>query len=240
MKLDMLVFAAHPDDAELGCAGTIISQVEQGKKVGIIDLTQGELGTRGDVATRETESRHASEVMGVMIRENLGMSDGFFTLSPQNTLKVIEMIRKYRPDIVLANAVHDRHPDHGRAAKLVSEACFLSGLVKVETSIKGKWQEKWRPKHVFHYIQDRNLKPDFVIDISTFFEKKMEAVGCYASQFYNPASEKKDDDTPISSREFWYFLEARAREMGRSIGVEFGEGFTSEKALGVKDPWVFL
>lgn len=235
MKIDVLVFAAHPDDAELGCGGTIIQQIEAGKKVGIVDLTQGELGTRGDVETREKEAHRANEVMGVIVRENLAMADGFFSHSSQNVLKVIEMVRKYRPDIVLCNAVSDRHPDHGRAAKLVSEACFLSGLIKVETHIKGKWQEKWRPKNVFHYIQDHYHKPDFVIDISSTFKKKMDAVAAYSSQFYNPDS--KEPETPISSADFWNFLEARAREFGRSIGVEYGEGFVSDKQLGVKDFW---
>ncbi len=238
MKLDILVFAAHPDDAELGCGGTIIQQIEAGKKVGIIDLTQGELGTRGDVETREKEAQKANEVMGVMVRENLQMADGFFSHSSQNLLKVVEMVRKYRPDMVLANSVTDRHPDHGKGAKLVSEACFLSGLVKVETSIKGKWQEKWRPKNVFHYVQDRFVEPDFVVDISSVFEKKMEAIKSYSSQFYNP--DVKGENTPISSKEFWFFLEARAREFGRSVGAEFGEGFVSDKKLGVKDIWTFL
>ncbi len=235
MKLDILVFAAHPDDAELGCGGTIIQQVEAGKKVGIIDLTQGELGTRGDVDTREKESQKANEVMGVIVRENLLMADGFFSHSSQNLLKIVEMVRKYRPEIVLANSVTDRHPDHGKAARLVSEACFLSGLIKVETTVKGKWQEKWRPKNVYHYVQDRMIDPDFVIDITTSYEKKMEAIKCYASQFYNP--ESKEENTPISSKEFLFFLEARAREFGRSAGVEFGEGFVSDKKIGVKDIW---
>ena len=235
MKLDILVFAAHPDDAELGCGGTIIQQIEAGKKVGIIDLTQGELGTRGDVDTREKESQKANEIMGVMVRENLMMADGFFSHSSQNLLKVVEMVRKFRPDLVLANSVTDRHPDHGKAARLVSEACFLSGLVKVETAIKGKWQEKWRPKNVYHYVQDRMVEPDFVIDITDSFEKKMEAIKCYGSQFYNP--ESKEENTPISSKEFLFFLEARAREFGRSAGVEFGEGFVSDKKIGVRDIW---
>ncbi len=235
MKLDVLVFAAHPDDAELGCGGTIVQQIELGKKVGIVDLTQGELGTRGDVETREKEAQKASESMGVMVRENLLMSDGFFTHSSQNLLKVVEMVRKYRPEIVLANSVTDRHPDHGKAAKLVSEACFLSGLIKVETHLKGKWQDKWRPKNVFHYVQDRMVEPDFVLDISSTFQRKMEAVKCYGSQFYNP--ESKEENTPISSEEFLFFLEARAREFGRSIGVEFGEGFVSDKKIGVQDLW---
>ncbi len=238
MKLDVLVFAAHPDDAELGCGGTIIQQIEAGKKVGIIDLTQGELGSRGDIETREKEAQRANEIMGVIVRENLMMSDGFFSHSTQNLLKVVEVIRKYRPDIVLANAVSDRHPDHGKGSKLVSEACFLSGLIKVETNLKGKWQEKWRPKNVFHYVQDHYHVPDFVIDITTSFPKKMEAVAAYSSQFYNPENEQ--DNTPISSKEFWLFLEARAREYGRAIGVEFGEGFVAERKLGFKDFSSFL
>ncbi len=238
MKLDILVFAAHPDDAELGCSGTIIQQIESGKMIGIVDLTQGELGSRGDVETREKEAQRASEIMGVMVRENLQMPDGLFTHNTQNLMKVIEMVRKYQPDIVLANAISDRHPDHGKGAKLVSEACFLSGLAKVETHYKGKWQEKWRPKNVFHYIQDRYLKPDFVVDITAHFPRKMDAVMAFSSQFYNPSS--RETNTPISSKEFIQFVEARAREFGRSIGVEFGEGFTSAKTIGLSDFSVIL
>lgn len=236
MKLDILVFAAHPDDAELGCGGTIIRQLLQGKSVGIVDLTQGELGTLGDVRTRAGEAAAASELMGLAVRQNLKLADGFFTHNPQNVLRVVEVIRTYRPEIVLANATEDRHPDHGRAARLVSEACFLSGLEKVETRNGSAWQEKWRPSRVFNYIQDRYIKPDFVVDITPVFEKKMEAIRCYSSQFYDPQSNRKEE-TPISGKDFWHFLEGRAREMGRIIGVEFGEGFTSERIPGVRDLW---
>ncbi|HEX4887568.1 MAG TPA: bacillithiol biosynthesis deacetylase BshB1 [Luteibaculaceae bacterium] len=238
MKLDVLVFGAHPDDAELGCGGTIISMIESGKKVGIIDLTQGELGSKGDAETRERESHRANEIMGVIIRENLLMSDGFFSHNMQNSLKIIETIRKYKPDLILTNAPSDRHPDHGRACKMVTEACFLSGLVKIETQIKGKWQEKWRPKLVFHYIQDRYLKPDFVFDITPYFDKKMEAIAAYSTQFFNP--DDKTDPTPISTKEFWDFLAARAREFGRSGGVEFAEGFIAERTLAVNHFGAFL
>jgi N-acetylglucosamine malate deacetylase 1 len=233
MKLDILVFAAHPDDAELGAYGTILSHIAAGRKVGIIDLTRGELGTRGSAEIRDKEAKAASYVLGISIRENLGFEDGLFEDDKLNNLALISVIRKYQPEIVLTNAVEDRHPDHGNASKLVSRACFLSGLIKIDTLLEGVKQKEWRPKAVYHYIQDRYIKPDFVIDITPFWSKKIEAIRAYQSQFFNPDS--REPETYISKEDFFAFVEARAREMGHSIGVSYGEGFTKEKQLGVKD-----
>ncbi len=233
MKLDILVFAVHPDDAELACSGTIMSQVAMGRKVGIVDLTQGELGTRGTAALRLQEAQEASKILGLAARENLGMADGFFLNDTDSKLRLIRAIRKYRPELVLSNAVNDRHPDHSRASKLAEEACFLSGLPKVETDLDGQEQEAWRPKQHFHYIQDYHAKPDFVVDITPFFEKKLESVMAFKSQFFNENSD--EPETPISSKSFIDFLEARAREMGRPIGAEFAEGFTHTRPFGVHD-----
>ncbi len=232
LKVDILAFAAHPDDIELACSGTILKQIKQGKKVAIVDLTQGELGTRGTPESREQEAAAASKMMGISARENLAMQDGFFSHNMQNTNKVIEMVRLYQPDIVLANAVEDRHPDHGRASKLVSEACFLSGLRKVETGYKGEWQEPWRPRMVLHYIQDRYIQPDVVMDVTEEFEMKMEVIKCFKTQFFDPNS--KEPKTPISGQDFLSFIEARSREMGRAGGFEHGEGFTMEKRPGIQ------
>lgn len=232
MKLDILAFGVHPDDIELGCAGTILSAVSQGKKVGVIDLTRGELGTRGNVDTRNAESAKAAGVMGVHVRENLDMADGFFENNRENILKVITAIRKFAPEIVLCNAPEDRHPDHGRSSKLVSDAAFLSGLRKIETSLDGKQQEAWRPKYVFQYIQDRYIEPDFIFDISGFHDKKMEAIKCYATQFYNP--ELDEPSTYISSPEFLESITARERILGKRIGVQYAEGFLSEKMIGIR------
>ncbi|MGB1039674.1 MAG: bacillithiol biosynthesis deacetylase BshB1 [Flavobacteriales bacterium] len=231
MKLDILAFAAHPDDIELACSGTLIKEIAKGKKVGIIDLTEGELGSRGSRELRYEEAAKASEVMGVSIRENLNLGDGFFEVNEESLLRVVEMIRKYQPEIVLCNAIKDRHPDHGRGSELVKRAAFLSGLIKIETEINGKPQEKWRPKQVFHYIQDEYIEPDFVIDITQQFETKMESIYCYSSQFYNPKS--IEPQTPISSKEFIDFLDGRARQFGRSIGAKYGEGFTSSNPLKI-------
>ena len=231
MKLDILAFAAHPDDIELACSGTLIKEIARGKKVGIIDLTEGELGSRGSSELRYEEAAKASQVMGVSIRENLNLGDGFFEINEESMLRVIEMIRKYQPEIVLCNAIKDRHPDHGRGSELVKRATFLSGLIKIETEIDGKIQEKWRPKQVFHYIQDEYIEPDFVIDITEEFETKMESIYCYSSQFYNPKS--TEPQTPISSKEFIDFLDGRARQFGRSIGAKYGEGFTSSNPLKI-------
>ncbi len=231
MKLDLLVFAAHPDDAELACGGTIIKHVRAGKKVGIVDLTRGELGTRGTAELRMKEAAAASKVLGIAVRENLGFADGFFSNDEKHQLRVIEMIRKYQPEIIVCNAVSDRHPDHGRAAQLVSESNFYSGLMKVKTSNEGKPQTYWRAKAVYHTVQDRYIKPDFVIDISDVMEKKMKAIHAYKSQFYSELS--KEPVTPISTKEFIDTLFARATEYGRPIGAKYAEGFTVERSIGV-------
>ena len=231
MKLDVLAFGAHPDDVELGCSGTIAKEVSLGKKVGIIDLTRGELGTRGSVEIRNSESAKASEILGVSVRENLDMRDGFFINDEAHQLKIIEILRKYRPEIVLCNAITDRHIDHGKGSKLVSDACFLSGLIKIETELNGKKQQAWRPKVVYHYIQWQNIEPDFVVDISEFLDKKMESVLAYGSQFYDPNS--KEPVTPITSKTFLDSVKYRAEDLGRLVGVEYAEGFTTERYLAV-------
>jgi N-acetylglucosamine malate deacetylase 1 len=233
MKLDILVFAAHPDDAELSCSGTIIKHIEAGLKVGVIDLTKGELGTRGTTEIRAKEAAEASRIMNLAIRDNLGMADGFFELTEDNKLAVVIEIRKYCPDIILANAVSDRHPDHGRASRLVSEACFLSGLTKVKTVIDGNEQNAWRPKAVYHYIQDRYIKPDFIVDISAQMESRIKAQMAYASQLYN--ADSKEPETVISSKQFFDSLNARALELGRIIGASYGEGFITERIPGITD-----
>ena len=231
MKLDLLVFAAHPDDAELGCGGTIIKHVQDGKKVGIVDLTRGELGTRGNAELRTKESAAASKVLGITVRENLGFADGFFSNDKEHQLGVITMIRKYRPEIILCNAVSDRHPDHARASELVSQASFYSGLNKVKTVVNGKAQICWRARAGYHYIQDRYIRPDFAIDITQVIEKKMKAIHAYKSQFYSELSD--EPVTPISTKEFIDALFARATEYGRPIGVKYAEGFTVERIAGV-------
>ncbi|WP_339712684.1 bacillithiol biosynthesis deacetylase BshB1 [uncultured Kriegella sp.] len=233
MKLDILVFGAHPDDAELGAGGTIAMEIAQGKKIGIVDLTQGELGTRGSAEIRSEEAAASAKILGVSIRENLGFSDGFFVNDSEHQVEVIKMIRKYRPEIVLCNAVEDRHIDHGRGSKLVSDACFLSGLVKIETVLDDEEiQPVWRPKNVYHYIQWKNLKPDFVVDISGFLHKKKEAILAYSSQFHDPKS--SEPETPISSVNFLDSVEYRARDLGRLVGVDHAEGFTTEKHIAIK------
>lgn len=231
MKLDILAFGAHPDDVELGCGGTIAKEVALGKKVGIVDLTRGELGTRGTAATRDMESAKAAEILGVKVRENLNMRDGFFINDEEHQLAVIRLIRKYQPEIVLCNAIDDRHIDHGKGSKLVSDACFLSGLVKIETEYDGRKQDAWRPKSVYHYIQWKNLQPDFVVDISDFNEKRIEAILAYGSQFYDPKS--TEPETPIATKNFLESLNYRPQDFGRLIGKEYAEGFTVERYLGV-------
>jgi bacillithiol biosynthesis deacetylase BshB1 len=231
MKLDILAFGAHPDDVELGCSGTIAKEISLGKKVGIVDLTRGELGTRGSVAIRNAESKKATQILGVAVRENLDMRDGFFINDEAHQLKIIEMIRKYQPEIVLCNAIQDRHIDHGKGSKLVSDACFLSGLRKIETTLNGESQQAWRPKVVYHYIQWENLQPDFVVDISGFIDVKMESILAYSSQFYDPNS--KEPESPISSKNFLDSVKYRAQDLGRIIGVAHGEGFTVERYLAV-------
>lgn len=232
MKLDILAFAAHPDDVELSCSGTLMKHIAAGKKVGIVDLTQGELGSRGTKDTRYEEAAAASEIMKIDVRVNLKMADGFFEINEENKRLIIEQIRRFRPEIVLANAITDRHPDHGRAAQLVSEACFLAGLMKVETSWEGKTQDFYRPKAVYHYIQDHYLKPDFAIDISDFIEEKIEAIKAYKTQFYDPNS--KEPQTPISGEEFFDFIKGRMMQLGRPIGAKYAEGFTVERTMGVE------
>jgi bacillithiol biosynthesis deacetylase BshB1 len=231
MKLDILAFGAHPDDVELGCSGTIAKEISLGKKVGIIDLTRGELGTRGSVAIRNSESEKATQLLGVSVRENLDMRDGFFVNDEAHQLKIIEMIRKYQPEIVLCNAIQDRHIDHGKGSKLVSDACFLSGLRKIETKVNGVLQQAWRPKVVYHYIQWENLQPDFVVNISGFIDIKMESILAYSSQFYDPNSD--EPESPISSKNFLESVKYRAQDLGRIIGVPHGEGFTVERYLAV-------
>lgn len=233
LKLDILAFGAHPDDTELGCGGTLIKHISAGKKVGVVDLTEGQLGSRGSIATRYEEAENAANIIGLSVRENLGMQDGWFTNDKDSKHKIIQMIRKYRPEIVLANAISDRHPDHGRAAKLVAESCFYSGLIKVETFEDSIKQKVWRPKALYHYIQDYHIEPDFVIDVSDYWDKKIEAVLAFSSQFYNPNSLEKE--TPISSKSFLDFLSARARVVGRPINAEYGEGFTSTRYIGVEN-----
>ena len=228
---DILAFAAHPDDVELACSGTLMKHISEGKIVGVIDLTEGELGSRGSVALRYEEAAEASKIMGLSFRENLKMRDAFFEINEENKLKIVTAIRTYRPKIVLANAVEDRHPDHGRAAQLVSEACFLAGLRKLETIVNGQLQEAFRPEVVYHYIQDRYIKPDFVIDVTPFMERKMKAVEAYKSQFYDPNS--TEPQTPISGKDFLDFLKSRGNEFGRPIGVSYAEGFTTERLPGV-------
>ncbi|SMG47273.1 bacillithiol biosynthesis deacetylase BshB1 [Arenibacter troitsensis] len=234
MKLDILVFGAHPDDAELGAGATIAKEVANGKKVGIVDLTRGELGTRGSAEIRDKEAAAAANILGVAVRENLEFADGFFTNDRQHQLEVIKMIRKYRPETVLCNAIEDRHIDHAKGSKLVSDACFLSGLIKIDTKIDGEdqWQEAWRPKLVHHYIQWKNLEPDFVVDVSEYIDVKVQAIMAYSSQFYDPKS--KEPETPISSKNFIDSVVYRSRDLGRMIGIGYGEGFTTERFVAVK------
>lgn len=231
MKLDILAFGAHPDDVELGCSGTILKEISLGKTVGIIDLTRGELGTRGSAVIRDQEANAAAAILGVSVRENLNMRDGFFLNDEVHQIKIIEMIRKYRPEIVLCNAIDDRHIDHGKGSKLVSDACFLSGLMKISTSLDGLNQPAWRPKVVYHYIQWKNITPDFVVDITGFTDKKVEAILAYRSQFYDPNS--NEPESPISSKNFLESLNYRSRDLGRLTGVEHAEGFTVERCLAV-------
>jgi bacillithiol biosynthesis deacetylase BshB1 len=232
MKLDILVFGAHPDDVELGCGATIAKEISLGKKIGIIDLTRGELGTRGSAEIRDQEAKDAAEILGVSVRENLRFEDGFFTNDKLHQLEVIKMIRKYQPEIVLCNAIDDRHIDHGKGSKLVSDGCFLSGLMRIETNLDNKIQEKWRPKVVYHYIQWKNIKPDFVLNVTGFMDKKIEAVKAYKTQFYDPKS--NEPETPITSKNFIDSILYRANDLGRLIGVEYGEGFTTERFVAVE------
>ena len=232
MKLDILAIGSHPDDVELGCSGTLIKEIRKGKKAGIIDLTEGELGTRGTVETRYSEAAEAAKIMGLSVRINMKMRDGFFANDEQHQLQLIRMIRRYQPEIVIGNILDDRHPDHGRAGKLIYDSCFLSGLKQIKTADEGKDQEKWRPKQLFHYIQDRFYEPHFVIDISDVFDQRLKAIQAYRTQFHHPDS--NEPETYISSPDFLEALTARARLLGKRIGVKYGEGFLSEKSIGIE------
>lgn len=233
MKIHILAIGAHPDDVELSCSGTLLKHIALGKKAGILDLTEGELGTRGTAELRLKESAKAAKIMGVLFRDNLKMKDGFFRNDEEHQLEVVKKIRQYKPEIILCNAVRDRHPDHERAAKLVSDACFYSGLKKISTKQNGKEQEAWRPKAVYHYIQDRYIEPDFVVDVTPFVKEKMEAVLAFSSQFYDPKS--NEPETPISTKNFLHFLRGRMAGFGRTIGVDYAEGFTTERYPGISN-----
>lgn len=234
MKVDILALGAHPDDVELGCGGTISKAIDTGKTVVIIDLTRGELGTRGSAAIRAIEAANAAEILGIKIRENLNLPDGFIFNSKENQLKVIEKIRQYQPEIVLCNAIADRHIDHGKSNRLVREACFLSGLQKIITKgSMGKNQNSWRPKAIYSYIQWNSIPPDFVVDISGYIDLKMKAVAAYESQFYN--SDSQEPETPISSQNFMDSIRYRAADLGRLSNTDFAEGFTSERLISVND-----
>ncbi len=233
MKLDILAFAAHPDDAEISAAGTLLKYISEGKSVGIIDLTEGELGTRGTVQTRYDEAKRARQLLGLSARENLRIKDGFFEHTEENIRLIIQQIRRFQPEIVLANSILDRHPDHGRAAKLVADACFLSGLRKIETEWEGKPQEAFRPRLVLHYIQDYFIQPNFVVDVTEFMDKKIEVIKAYKTQFYNP--ESTEPNTPISGEDFFDFLKGRMMTVGRPAGMKYAEGFTIDRIVGVRD-----
>ncbi|MES2419250.1 MAG: bacillithiol biosynthesis deacetylase BshB1 [Bacteroidota bacterium] len=231
MKLDILVFAVHPDDAELGCSGTILAHIAAGKKVGVVDFTRGELGTRGTAATRDEETKASSKILGLHARENLRFKDGFFKNDEAHQLEVIKMVRKYKPEIILTNALHDRHPDHGRAGDLANDAIFLSGLIKIKTTIDHTEQEAWRPRLVLQYIQDRYIKPDIIVDISAHIDQKIECIRAFKTQFDSP--DNSEPQTYISSPEFLEAVIGRSREFGKNIGAKYGEGFTSRKLLGI-------
>jgi bacillithiol biosynthesis deacetylase BshB1 len=234
LKLDILVLPVHPDDAELGCAGVILKHIALGHKVGIADLTRGELGTRGTAEIRDKEAAKAAEILGLTIRENLELPDGFFENTKQYQLKVIAAIRKYQPEIIITNAYHDRHPDHGRANELVEAAAFLAGLRRIETfDVDGSPQEPWRPGQVLHFIQDRYIKPDILVDVTEYWDKKIESIYAYGSQFHNPEWNENDPQTYISSPDFIEQIQGRGREFGKSINAKYAEGFTSRKILGV-------
>jgi len=231
MKLDILAFGAHPDDVELGCGATIAKEVSLGKKVGVIDLTRGELGTRGSAEIRDKEAATAAKILGIHVRENLSFRDGFFINDEIHQLEVIKRIRKYKPEIVICNAVDDRHIDHSKGSKLVSDACFLSGLRRIQTTLDGVEQEAWRPKIVYHYIQWKNIEPDFVVDVSDFMQQKLDAVMAYSSQFYDPNS--KEPISPIATKNFTESIEYRAKDLGRLVFTDYAEGFTTERYVAV-------
>ncbi len=232
-KVNILGIGVHPDDVELSCSGTLLQQIKKGDTIGLLDLTRGELGSRGSATIRTKEAMAAAELFPAKFRIQLNLADGFFEHNESNLLEIIRIIRFAQPDIVLANALSDRHPDHGRAGKLIADACFLAGLVRIETSYLGVAQTAWRPKNVYHYIQDYYLKPDFVVDITEVIEQKMELILTYKSQFFDP--ESKEPETPISGKEFLDFVKARAQHLGRPSGFKYAEGFQSAKPVGIKD-----
>lgn len=232
-KLDILAIGVHPDDVELSCSGTLLKHMAMGKKCGILDLTSGELGTRGSGELRLKEAAAAARVLGIAVRDNLKMADGFFKNDKEHQIAIIKKIREYQPEIILCNAVSDRHPDHGRAAQLVSEACFYSGLIKVETAYDGFKQVAWRPKAVYHYIQDHQLKPDFVVDVTSFVDKKMEAIQAFKSQFYDPNS--NEPESPITVKIFFELVKGKMNVFGRDAGFDYAEGFTVERSMGVNN-----
>ena len=243
MKLDILAITAHPDDVELCCSGTLLAQMALGKKVGIVDLTRGELGTRGTPEGRIQEALNAAGILNIDVRENVGIADGFFKNDEEHQKRIIPFIRKYQPDIVITNAINDRHPDHGRGAQLVADSCFYSGLRMIETFDQdGNAQQAWRPKNVFHSIQDRYIQPDFIVDITDFHDQKIQAIRAFKSQFFDPDynASSGEPQSYISSPEFLNFIIARAQEMGHAIGVQYGEGFTSYRKLGVRDISAFI
>jgi bacillithiol biosynthesis deacetylase BshB1 len=241
MKLDILAISVHPDDVELGCSGTLLMEKANGKRTGVVDLTRGELGSRGTPELRAEEAARAAEILQLDARENLGMADGFFRNDEAHQRLLIRAIRKYRPEIVLGNALEDRHPDHGRAGHLIRDACFLSGLRKVETfDEEGRVQEHWRPKYIFHYIQDRYMEPSFVYDISPVFEVKLQSIRAYSSQFYSSGYKVDEPQTYISSPEFLNTLIGRHQQYGKMIGVAYAEGFTTEKMIGIRDFDTFI
>lgn len=233
MKLHILAIAAHPDDVELSCSGTLLKHTALGYDCGILDLTSGELGTRGNAELRLLEAAEAAKILGLKVRDNLKMADGFFKNDKDHQLEIIKKIRQYKPELVLCNAVSDRHPDHGRASQLVSEACFYSGLRKIQTTLNGVEQQAWRPKAVYHYIQDRHMQPDVVVDVTEFVEQKMQAIKAFKSQFYDPDS--KEPESPISVKNFLDVVKGKMQLYGRDAGFEFAEGFTVERAPGIKD-----
>ena len=236
MKLDILAIGVHPDDIELGCSGTLINEIRNGKKVGLLDLTQGELGTRGTIETRYQEAANAAMIIGAQVRENLKMRDGFFLNDEEHQLKLIAALRKYQPDIVIGNVLHDRHPDHGRAGQLIADACFLSGLAKIETRDEnGLPQQKWRPAYVLHYIQDWYHEPDLLIDISDVFDQRMKSIEAYSTQFHTDKNSTEGAQTYISTPDFLDSVRARARMFGKRIGVKYAEGFISEKKIGIRN-----
>jgi bacillithiol biosynthesis deacetylase BshB1 len=238
MKTDVLAFGAHPDDIELSAAGTIASLVAQQKKVAIVDLTRGELGTRGSADLRDKEAEASAKLLGVAKRVNLNLGDGFFEINQDSLTAIIQQIRFFQPEIVFANAIRDRHPDHGRGSKIVKRAVFLSGLIKIETTLDGKKQEPWRPKALYHYIQDNFIEPDFVVDVSGYEEIKMKSIACFSSQFYDPRS--NEPETSISGPEFMTHIKSRMTQMGRYIHVKSGEGFTADRPLGIANPLLFI